>query len=661
MHKRIYIIAALIMVVQLSWGLALEKDFDEKSDALPKSMLMDITDRASGIHNASNIGLFFENYGRFSHNSFLYGNAGEFPINSNHNYLYLMSTMVGVAPDVASGRSANVIQSRYPANIEWEAVGGYHELPATDIAFSDNVATWPASVWHILDEDSEPLILSSQDSYCVYNDAGNQNEVLGIQIAQTGYTYGLHDYEDMIFFTFEITNQSATNYDSVYFGIYHDFDVGNDPGGANDYTDDMLVFDQEENFLFVSDADEFSLQWNGEPGLMGIAFLETPAIDGVMAGITDMHYRRFVDSDATQMALLSSNLDYLPDGINPATYFNTGSSTDIHFDDPGILPATGMDIYGTISSGPFDLSTTDTLTFIIGLIAGLNEEDLYNNLYVAQGLQANNFIAPKPPPPPQLSGVAGHNQITLYWTNALEGEIDELSGARDFEGYRLYKSLDRGLSWDQLDRNIVPDIGFEPIPFTSFDRINGWGDDAGIQYTYLDENLIDGVEYWYSITAFDHGDSLLGSLECPIGNAVEASNVIRITPVSAPAAFEAGSIAGLTHYGGSSTYMLNVVPTKPTQLSDYSYNLHFLYTFQNEIGNSGVWASVEIIDSSLVSTTNFGIRFTAEDQIDIISLESQTSWWAGELYLGTLIYLETRSQLPFTGQTRSMSLVQAIF
>ena len=632
MNSKIFRSVALILVLTTTLVMANEKEMTEKHQGMAKSM--DLIDRAAGIHNGSNISLFFENYGKFSHDSFVYGDAGEFPANSNHNYLYLMSTMVGIAPDAASGRAANVIQSRYSSSTDWMPVGGYHQGSGTDIAFSDNVATWPNSEWFLEDDEGEALIVSTQDSYCVYNDTGNQTEVLGIQIAQTGYAFGLPDYKDMIIFTFELTNHSSVSYDSVYFGLYHDFDIGNDPGGEDDYSDDRLSFDSANDFIFVSDADNKSPEWKSEPGVMGIALLESPIIDGARAGITDMHFRRFQENDDTQMALMSSNVDYLPDAIDPGNYFYTGTSSDIHFDDPGIISNSGADIYGTISSGPFDLSPSDTLTFIICLIAGINEADIYNNLELAHQLLDDNFVVPDIPSAPLLSGVPGHNKVTLYWTNALEGEIDKLSGARDFEGYRLYKSLDRGMSWDQVDRNVVPDIGLEPIPFASFDRVNGWGYDEGLQYTYIDSPLIDGMEYWYSITAFDHGDSLIGSLESPVGNSVNASNVISIIPVSTPSAYEPGNLSGLAHYEGNSTYDLNITHTSFGQLSDFSYDLHFLYAFQNEIGNSGIWASVEIVDSTIVPTIHYGIEFLPGDSISILNIDTKYVYWSGPFGVG---------------------------
>jgi len=662
MKKQLLILITLMITLSHTWAQIENKDAGPLETGIPKTM--ELSDRAYGIHDASNISLFFLNYGRFSYNSFSYGDAGEFPSNSSQNYLYLMSALVGVAPDVASGRSANVIQSRYPTSNDWNPLGGYHQPPATDIAFSDDPVTWPNSVWFWENAEGKPRIVSTQDSYCVYNDDGNQNEVLGIQVAQTGYAFGLSDFEDMLFLTFEVTNQSAVPYDSVYFGLYHDFDVGNDPGGVNDYADDDLTFDPSMDFLYVSDMDNTSSEWGQAPGMMGIVFLETPEIGGTMAGITDMHYRRFENSDATMMALLASNTDYLPDGIDARTYFNTGNSSDIHFDDPGIIPSTGQDMYGTISSGPYDLTPTDTLTFIIGLIAGVDEDDLYHNLNIAHTIYDNDFVTPKPPTPPAISGVSGHNEITLYWTNAMEDKLDELSGLQDFEGYRLYRSVDQGATWDQIDRNQQPDTGSDPVPLASYDRVNGLGDDAGLQYTYIDEDVLDGVEYWYSITAFDQGDDLIASLESPIGNSTNMSNVISISPQSISAGYEADDVSGVNHYGGPSTYSLGVMPVA-SQLSNYTYFLRFLYTFQKEIGNSGVWATLEVTDSASVGTAHYGIRFTAIDQIDIIDIDNQAVLWAGGLFFGApypwgdefvvTFFQEDPSHIPDPGELISLN------
>ncbi len=614
----------------ISFGL--DNSLVEGKNSSSLSIHRDLSDRAWGIHNASNIGLYFENVGRISRD-YGYGDGGEYPINSSHNYLFRLAPMVAIARDLVTGRPTNVMQSLYVDYKELEAVSGYHGPPAK-IAFSDDISTWPESVWFFQNEDGEDHIVSTQDSYCVYDDANNLVEVLGIQIAQTGYAFGLKNIEDMIFFTFEITNTSMASYDSVYFGFYHDFDVGNNPDGdATEYLDDLMGFDHANDFIWAYEADDVSIDWRTTPGMMGIAMLESPLIDGTMAGITDMHLGKIAFDDATMMTIFSSNLDYLPPEINPDDFFNLGGSANIHYDNLESLSSDGLDVYGTISSGPFSLSPEDTLKFIIGLIAGNDLDDLYANLDEAHILHSNNFETAKPPAIPILNGVAGDGEVTLFWSNEVESLIDKVSMIQDFEGYNLYRSQNKGLSWDQVDRNQSPDAGPDAIPLASYDRVNGIGDDLGIAYSYRDETVINGIEYWYSLTAFDQGDANIGSLESPIGNSIHAVNVVKTIPVSAAVDFVPGKIAGLEHYGGKANYTLSAIPSSPEQLNDYTYDLSFHYAMQNEIGNSGIWATIEIVDSSLVPTLHFGFRFTAEDQLDIINIDSQLSYWSGGLSL----------------------------
>ena len=76
-----------------------------------------IEDRAAGIHNASNIGLFFENRGKLYPRRITQGPSGEFPINSTKHYIYRINQYVGIP--------GNVIQARYTTNEEWEAAFGY--------------------------------------------------------------------------------------------------------------------------------------------------------------------------------------------------------------------------------------------------------------------------------------------------------------------------------------------------------------------------------------------------------------------------------------------------------------------------------------------------------------------------------------------------------
>ena len=79
-----------------------KKDFDDKDGS---DKIFRFEDRAGGTHNASNIGLFFENRGKLYPRRITQGPSGEFPINSTKHYIYRINQMVGVP--------GNVVQSRF--------------------------------------------------------------------------------------------------------------------------------------------------------------------------------------------------------------------------------------------------------------------------------------------------------------------------------------------------------------------------------------------------------------------------------------------------------------------------------------------------------------------------------------------------------------------
>ena len=172
----------------------------------------------------------------------------------------------------------------------------------------------------------------------------------------------------------------------------------------------------------------------------------------------------------------------------------------------------------------YDLRVTDN--------GGATAEDYVEVIF-------SDFSAPRSP---QVFAVADHNRILVSWDASSEASIDSLTGYADFEGYKLYRSTDSGTTWggaeDKLydfDGNFV---GW--IPYAQFDlsydedvdhciythelcesddlRRNisiygldplaprfSFGENSGIQYSFVDSNVVDGVEYTYTVTAYDIG------------------------------------------------------------------------------------------------------------------------------------------------------------
>ncbi|SVB02152.1 uncharacterized protein METZ01_LOCUS155006, partial [marine metagenome] len=171
-----------------------------------------------------------------------------------------------------------------------------------------------------------------------------------------------------------------------------------------------------------------------------------------------------------------------------------------------------------------------------------------NHIYIVVFLFADLFYASFPGPPsfPEVEVVSSHEKIELIWNMDAENSIDSNSGYADFEGYRIYRSTDRGITWGDDESDKIYDynqnfIGWKP--YAQFDLLseldsthcifsNGYydvatnpcairglnvqgydimaewiniGDNSGISRSFIDEEVLDGVEYTYAVTAYDMG------------------------------------------------------------------------------------------------------------------------------------------------------------
>ncbi|MEO8398691.1 MAG: hypothetical protein ABI550_02630 [Ignavibacteriaceae bacterium] len=589
----------------LSTGIAQEKSKDKyedkETDPLEKSF--GIIDRAGGTHNASNIGLFFENRGKLYPRRISQGPSGEFPINSGKHYIYRLNPMVGIP--------GNVVQGRYTDNEEWEAVAGYHNTDSAQIAFSDNPNTWnPQLGWPIKDGNGNPIIKSDQDSYCVYSDSNNTVERLGILIAQTGYAYGVKFAKNIIFFKYDVVNIGNKNLKGVYFNLYQDCDIGNFSGGVAEYQDDRVSFDKSRNLTYFFDRGVSSEWPGGKTGFMGFVFLKTPLVNGVELGVTDMHYNIYDDDfdiDSVQYGIMSSSQSLYNSSLG-SKYFHLGSNPDLHYDDPATVPESGLDILANSASGPYDLNPGDTLTFITAIVAGETLQEMFSFSDQAQNTVNANFELPKPPNRPTLSGTADDSKAILYWNDASEKSIDNFSGSLDFEGYRLYRSNDNGKTWNKI---------------ADFDAVNSVGSNTGLQYSYTDTTVINGFDYWYSITAYDRGDDQIESLESAIGNNLEASNTVSVIPRSSAIGREPVSAIGVEHYGsGLSNYNLNVKPVDSELLKGNQYKIGFTYVSKKEVGDLETKVTISVTDSSQTKPYKYGVKFLTASSFDLLNLST---------------------------------------
>jgi hypothetical protein len=130
----------------------------------------------------------------------------------------------------------------------------------------------------------------------------------------------------------------------------------------------------------------------------------------------------------------------------------------------------------------------------------------------------DKYILPEPPATPHVKIQPSENKVEIYWDAASIESVDPISRKKDFEGYRLYRTnpgddLDRSLDgdnnlvaqWDSVANNNGYDNGFDAIQLKTPEVIDG----DTFYFKYTMNNMLNGWQYQFTVTAFDKGDKEL--------------------------------------------------------------------------------------------------------------------------------------------------------
>jgi len=187
------------------------------------------------------------------------------------------------------------------------------------------------------------------------------------------------------------------------------------------------------------------------------------------------------------------------------------------------------------ASGPFPLYKGLRERFSMALVFGEDLNDLIFNKETVQQIYNANYNFSKPPLKPKLTAIPGDRKVFLYWDNTAEESRDPFLGyedndprkgyKKDFEGYLIYRSQEPEFN----DIKVITDSRGLPRywkPIAQFDKIDGikgpdpvgingahfWrGDDTGLQYSYVDTDVKNGVTYYYACVSYDMGDPNYGT------------------------------------------------------------------------------------------------------------------------------------------------------
>lgn len=380
---------------------------------------------------------------------------------------------------------------------------------------------------------------------------------LGIKVLLQTYCYNLNFANNWVILNYKIVNigrGTDTNpIDSIFVGLWHDCVVRNTnitpPGGtsfynkgANGYVDSMSM--------------TYAYDYSGDVG-----FTDNYAAVKIL-GITPKpsnetvqrrsHWTIWQFKNTTDLYYFSPTVDNDP--VTAGRYqkmhgYLRGTDT-MTTERLNQVRLSANNRIALLSYGPMKKTDgskyslrylQDTLNFVTAVIcakkygtdpATYDSSYQKTNLYVsagwAQRAYDNGYKLPAPPDIPKTKAIIDNRKVTLYWAANSEYSVDPISGKKDFEGYRIYRtnpgaelSLNADLTnqlkliadFDSTGNRYFNNTGFGYIKLSSpvlFD-----GDTTKYWYKFDFPDQLNGFQYIYSITGYDKGDSAqqLGSLE----------------------------------------------------------------------------------------------------------------------------------------------------
>lgn len=377
-----------------------------------------------------------------------------------------------------------------------------------------------------------------QEIWCEYHDSVAEYHSwapgtypIGLAIRQIAFAWNAPINENIIFFLYEFENISGDTIRDMYVGHAADDDVG---WADNDYVGCDIERSLGYCYTLVYE-DGWDQEISTHPYYVGKRFLQGPKADDtvyVAVGPTDPGY-----PDASMDTVYPG--ERIP--LTSFTRCTRGYDADEEWErysmlagynieteayDPwqGVIDFVQDDKRMVMGCGPFELAPGEIDTCLIAVmfssenVGGLDY--LKEQGDIALIMYENNWAFPSPPLPPKLTAIPGDQKVTLSWDNSPEltadpfagvmvGRGDTLYRSYDFEGYRLWKSRtalpgDWELigEWD-IENEIVMLPGDMYIPGIGIVGSGEEGNNSGLWYSYVDADVINGINYYYALTSFD--------------------------------------------------------------------------------------------------------------------------------------------------------------
>jgi len=339
--------------------------------------------------------------------------------------------------------------------------------------------------------------ISNQDSYTVFGDYVPEGEALtvfstgydeypvGVQTTQRTYSWGYSYNDEYIYFDFYVVNKNDFALRNVYFSYFMDTDIGesDDPQGA---WDDLIGYDPDLSLGYCYDSDLFEPGWATQAGYIGVTFVETPKNqDGEPLGLTGFQTWENGSEEGTQTEG-DKHDEGKYDQMAKGGYELFETSTDVR-----MLPCSGPIV---------DFLPDDTAHVVVAVVVGNSLSELKENARKAIEQYNNGYVGPTSPPAPRFSLIPSDEKVYLSWDNFPENAFDAMSGIKDFEGYRIYRSTS-GIAgdWDEIADFDIPGNSSGKVATAKYTKGNSTATIEVVEIVDSYESFADG-EYTLHFT-----------------------------------------------------------------------------------------------------------------------------------------------------------------
>jgi hypothetical protein len=498
-------------------------------------------DDNSKYTNVGNIGLTITNFGMYGHGFTLWPRQPncEYPKGSGIEHIFDGSLWVG---GIVDGQIRVTTGSIDAASVGTRG-GGFEFTNKQESVILERSSLLTSKFY-------SPQAISHQDFVAEYSDTSTRllsgevipdHNPLGIAVRQESYAWNFPFADFFVIMNYWIKNVSNKTIENVYVGLWTDAVIRNTnitsprvgspfyTHGGNGYVDSLRL--------------GYEFDYDGDPGFTDSYFAVKYL--GSIPRVDTAYYQSWQFRNTTDPVYFSPQDDI-------QRYQKMSESLRRDRIDP--LRQTPSNRSFLISTGPFRrLEPGDSINLTFAIICAkkygsdlakfdteLQKKILYSNAHWAQLVYDTKYRFPEPPVSPRVKAIPENKKVTLYWDKSAENSVDPLSGKKDFEGYRIYKSnsgidltqaqdlnqiLIKVAEFDSSGNDFGYNTGFNFIKLDNPVRFEG--DTTDYWYKFEFDNLLNGWQYIFSVTAFDKGDAEnnIESLESSI-----SANALRVFP-----------------------------------------------------------------------------------------------------------------------------------